>query len=530
MRIYFMFNLQSHTLLCHEMARYWQDTQGWRDFAGLMAVKGGSHYGFMRTQTDVVYQYLDVIDHIEKEALNYQVSQERLAEWERRVDCPLWHLVVADRNIGHMFVKGGLIPRTDIMDLTTHENIARFVYYYLDFFEQRLEAFRPDAVFFTALAAMPALALAKVCQWMRVPFFVLRHTRVLNRYVITHNDSTERFVSIEKRFKDLLTQQTDIPLPPEEARRYCESFQGVKPELPSYTVSRVERQREARQESWVRFWGRIGHWFLGASFRWLRRMQQPERHLRSKRPFSVWWLKSRERLAVRYQNTHHTETARIGKEPYILFPLHLNPEASTMIFAPNFVNQLAVVEALAKNIPMTHKLYVKEHPTMLGRRPRGFYEEINRFPNVRLISAGEDNFRLIRHADLVAVITGTAGWEAIVMGRPVITFGDCFYADLGFSERCSDFNQLGHQIRRLLFERGEIDQKAHKQRLLLLLTAVFEQSFSLSVQTLWPKKALQLGRLGETELMTAHTIADHLAEAIVTFYAEQQRLDQRQTS
>jgi hypothetical protein len=504
------------------MACHLQDTRGWRDFAGLMAVKGGSHYDFVRSQTDVVHQYIDVVDQIEKEALLYQVSPSRLAEWERRLDCPLWHLVVADRSIGHMFVKGGLIPRTDIMDLATHENIARFVCYYLDFLERRLEVFRPDVVFFTVLAAMPALALAKVCQWMRIPFFVLRHTRILDRYVITLNDSTEEFASVEERFQGLLRQQTNIPPLPEEARRYFDSFRGAKPELPSYTLINTGKRQQARQESWLRFWGRIGRRFMGSLYRGVRRIQQPDRHLRSGHPFSSWWLASRAELAIRYQSRRHTEPPQIGQEPYVLFPLHLDPEASTMILAPNFVNQLVVVEALAKNIPLTHKLYVKEHPTMLGRRPRGFYEEIGQYPNVRLIQAGEDNSRLIRHADLVTVITGTSGWEAILMERPVITFGDCFYADLGFSERCSDFNQLGQQIRHLLFERDELGQEMHVRRLLLFLTAVFEESFPLSEHILWPQRPLRPDQLGELELNTARTIADQLATAISNFNAGQQ--------
>jgi hypothetical protein len=191
-----------------------------------------------------------------------------------------------------------------------------------------------------------------------------------------------------------------------------------------------------------------------------------------------------------------------------------------MILAPNFVNQLTVIEALAKNIPLTHKLYVKEHPTMIGRRPRGFYQEIKRFPNVRLISASENSFRLIRGASLISVITGTVGWEAIMMGKPVITFGDCFYAHLGFSESCSDLNQLARQIRHLLYERGFVSQETHRKRLLLFLTALFEHSFSFQIKALWPEKPFQPNHLPPESVKAAQTIADQLAKAINTYYAE----------
>lgn len=490
-------------------------TRGWHEFAGVLAVKGGAHHEFLKNQTDIAYKHLDIIDQLEKDALSYKISKAQLSEWELRLDIPLWHLVVADRNLGHMFVQGGLFPRSDIMKFTTHENISRYVCFFLDYFTHRLEAYQPDAVFFlTAIAAMPPLALAKVCQWMQIPFYGLRSTRIRDRYVITRDDPLENFSVVEERYRRSLFNQENAIQFADGINSYFESFQYGKPSLPEYTINQMRKQSNIKQESFFHFWAKLFRSLLGAFYRWVIRLLAPDHYLRFKSPFSYWWLKTREYLTKRYQDTNHMVVSTIENEPYILYALHVNPEASTMVQAPNFVNQLLIIEALSKNIPITHKLYVKEHPIMGGRRPIGFYKEINRFPNVRLLKANEDNYSLIRNADLVAVITGTTGWEAIMMGRPVITFGECFYVNLGFSERCSDFNQLGQLIHRLLYDRDRPNPKTREKRIKLFLAALYELSFPLSDKALWPSKPLQPGGLGQTEQITARVIAEQLASAI----------------
>ena len=508
-RIYFHFNLQRQSLLVHEVARHLQSTRGWRDFAGVVVVKEGRHYDFLSKQQDVTYQYLDRVEGIEKTALDRPVSAAHLETWEKRLDRPMWHLVVADRNIGRMYVKGGRILHTDFGRVATQDNMARLVCSYLDFYRERLEAFRPDAVFMTSRAALHSLALVEVCQWMHIPFFTLRPTRVFDRYTIAQDDAAERFLAIERRFGELL-EQSERPRPPEQALRYYESFQEARPESPGYAITVSNAQQRMQHKHPLRFWGGIGYRLAQAVIRWIRCQDPARRDLRFSSPLEEWWLETQRIIGVRYPSTPGAESSRIGEEPYVYYPLHMNPEASTMILAPNFVDQLAVIEALAKNVPFTHKLYVKEHPSMLGRRPRGFYSEVKKYPNVRLLDTSESSHRLIRNADLVAVITGTVGWEGILMGKPVITFGQAYYGALGLSERCSDLSKLGLQIRRLIYEGGE---RTNRERVLLFLTALFERSFPLSTHVMW-RKVLEPGQLSEEDLATAGTVADELAAAI----------------
>ncbi len=113
---------------------------------------------------------------------------------------------------------------------------------------------------------------------------------------------------------------------------------------------------------------------------------------------------------------------------YIYVALHYQPEATTMPLAGAFVNQLLIIELLAYCIPKDVFLYVKEHPYQdWPCRSINFYESILKVPNVCLIRRNYNTFELSRYSIAVATATGTVGWEALFMQKPVLLFGTCFY-------------------------------------------------------------------------------------------------------
>jgi hypothetical protein len=514
MRVYFFFNLQATASIVHEVARYLKENYGWDDFAGLVVVKGDTHYSYLQHQTDVPYRYLDTTEEIEQAALTYEVDRTRIAEWERRLRMPLWHLVVADRNIGHSFVKGGVLPRTDIMAWATHDHIAQFVCYYLDYFERRLREFGAEAVFLPAAAALNAAALAAVAEWMKIPYLVLNSTRSFRRHAFAINNLQEQFTHINDAYNSWLVNPEQAPEIPGEVREYLEAFRTLTETqsiLPGWTVDRDQRIASIREENLMKWvWEKSFHLATIPLVSKKRRLG-PHGHLRQKHEFDKWWLSVRREWAIRSKQVPGAEIPRIGEEPYVYFPLHLNPEASTMVLAPNYVNQEFIVEILAKNIPLSHKLYVKEHPTMYGRRPSGFYKRIGAYPNVRIISPEADSLQLSCHADLVATITGTAGWEAILMDKPVLTFGENFYSRLGFSTPATDLAELGSIIKELIWHWKPDGDRTN--RLLLYLTAVYQNSFELSSQLLWQK--YKIGELPPEALTEAHRLAENLAQEIL---------------
>lgn len=112
---------------------------------------------------------------------------------------------------------------------------------------------------------------------------------------------------------------------------------------------------------------------------------------------------------------------------FVYFPLHLQPEASTIVCAQKYEKQLYFLDNLAKSVPADTVIYAKEHYSFLGSRDNSFYEALKQYPNIVLIDPWEDSFKLIEKCQCVATLTGTAGQEAMMLRRPVIMGGDILY-------------------------------------------------------------------------------------------------------
>jgi hypothetical protein len=119
-----------------------------------------------------------------------------------------------------------------------------------------------------------------------------------------------------------------------------------------------------------------------------------------------------------------------ANERYVLYPLHHQPESSVDVYGSLNSNQMAVIDTASRLLPATHKLWIKEHTSALGDRSIGWYRRVLALPNVRLIDPFQDIFDLIRGADAVLTIAGTAGYEAALLGVPSLGLAPTFFAPL----------------------------------------------------------------------------------------------------
>jgi len=134
-------------------------------------------------------------------------------------------------------------------------------------------------------------------------------------------------------------------------------------------------------------------------------------------------------------------------EAFYLFPLHFQPESSTLVWAPNFEKQLFAVDQIAKKLPGDVTLYVKEHYSHLGHREPGFYKKLRSYPSVRLIDPWIDSHDLIKKSLGVITLTGTAGWEAMLFGKPVFLLGRVFYDTFKYVNCIENINDLTTALR-----------------------------------------------------------------------------------
>jgi len=122
--------------------------------------------------------------------------------------------------------------------------------------------------------------------------------------------------------------------------------------------------------------------------------------------------------------------ARPSDQRFVLFCLHHQPEASIDVVAALYSDQAHAVERLARVLPASHELWVKEHPAWLGDRSRRWLTRLARLPCVRLIDPHESSLALIRCADLVVSPSGTVAYEAALLGVPAATLAPLYFSRL----------------------------------------------------------------------------------------------------
>jgi hypothetical protein len=119
------------------------------------------------------------------------------------------------------------------------------------------------------------------------------------------------------------------------------------------------------------------------------------------------------------------------EKPFVYIPLHNQPEMSASTLGGRYRDQVLMIEAVARSVPDDWTIYVKENPRQ-GAYARGplYFHRLNRLPNVQLVPSDTSSQALVAKSKLVATVAGTAGWEALLLGIPVITFGGAWYRSL----------------------------------------------------------------------------------------------------
>lgn len=134
----------------------------------------------------------------------------------------------------------------------------------------------------------------------------------------------------------------------------------------------------------------------------------------------------------------------VDNEKYVYMPLHLIPESSTFVKAPYYIDEYNIIEAVSKALPIGWRLYVKEHQAMVGERGEDFYKRVNKLPNVRMVQINyyQDPKPWIDKCQAVVTITGTSAYEAALMGKHAIVFGDIPFSIIEGIHRINSFESL----------------------------------------------------------------------------------------
>jgi hypothetical protein len=115
-------------------------------------------------------------------------------------------------------------------------------------------------------------------------------------------------------------------------------------------------------------------------------------------------------------------------DTYYFYPLHAEPEAAVLYRGDGiYEGQVKLIENIAEQLPPGVLLYVKDHPHRSAFSDMFYLERLKRIPNLKLIDPNISGKLIISNAKGVITISGTAGYEAIILNKPVFLFGQAFY-------------------------------------------------------------------------------------------------------
>ena len=174
-------------------------------------------------------------------------------------------------------------------------------------------------------------------------------------------------------------------------------------------------------------------------------------------------LRHNRRQTIRWFQPH----AAIEGHDFIYFPLHFEPEISTLVISQQ--DQASIIDIVARQLPLTWKLVVKEHPAMVGQRDHHYFARIaRRYPNVTLLDPGVASLQLTREARCVLTLNGTVTLEALVLGTPVIYTSPSRFGGFGLGTLSQDLLNFNTVLQRAM-------AATHDDRQLGLMLAAIHQ-------------------------------------------------------
>ncbi|USE39415.1 hypothetical protein [Endozoicomonas sp. SCSIO W0465] len=300
----------------------------------------------------------------------------------------IWNGVWADRN----WVK-----------LNEYEISKRVIETY-GFYEKLFDQVNPDVVYTNAYASMPHYVGKVVGEKRMIPFIKPVHTRIKD-YQIQSSTLQEKF---EPNLEDLTEE--DLKIAAEAIEDICDKY-----EKPSYEINQSGK-----------FNFDIGLAFRGIRYIYRKYISGEYKGDHTKEGVIERVYNNVVVRGRRYYQKRFKEYSPIP-ENFVYFPLHVQPEASTMLLAPLWLDQVFVIEAISKSLPLGCAVVVKEHPQMVGKRELDFYKRLGNIPNVVIVNPFENSLKVQKKSKAVFSITGTAAFEAAMLGKPSFILGETIF-------------------------------------------------------------------------------------------------------
>lgn len=285
-----------------------------------------------------------------------------------------------------------------------------------DFFSELLTSNKIDFVLYENVSNSFAMAAFRQAEALGLPYFGLMPSRIPGRFEVQRSifDESNEIASL----KDEEATAEEL----EWARAYVAGIADVEPDYMAYNKLsdygffqrnfKLSKLRKA-----IRVLGTVGREESRYSYQRARPLLMLYNGMRLSMERAL-----RARIITRYY-----EDPPPASIPFYVYPIHYHPESSTSVLAPRYVDEYSNILNISMALPVGTYLCVKDHRSAFGTQALGFYKKVSKIPNVYLVRPDLNIKKIILDSLGVITINSTAGYEALLLGKPVYLFGRVFY-------------------------------------------------------------------------------------------------------
>ncbi|MDO8667854.1 MAG: hypothetical protein Q7K35_02015 [bacterium] len=472
MKICFMLQ-RRFAYIGHTLASQLNQKYGIENFCGYVAMR--KSFNFIKNKKSPRFSELILDEDIHRRYKTEIIDCDFIKKLEKDHGLPnLWPYIELDR-----IIRSNQHIRVFPYDTPaySHEEMIKIVQVNAKAIIKFLDESKPDVLITPVIASIGSLMLYQMAKKRNIKTLIIHSARIGIKHMI--NEDIINYSSAINLFDKLQTNKIDYP---EEQAKAIALLEKFRRQLQPYSLADLPKFRPInRRRQFIFLTPKKLIW----SIRWHYRiiicyLTDPYRDdYTNINPFLQIWdnLKKKIRVLIGYGDLCDEI---VPNEDFAYFPIHQEPENATLLYAPFYKDQLWLIKQMARSLPLNFKLYLKEHPTMHGHRLRRFYKELKKIPNIKLIKPEIESSSLIINAKLIFTISGTTGWEAVQLKKPIVVFSDVFYSYLPMVKKCVAIEQLPYLVKDQLenFKHDEI-------ALINFLTAILHESVDADLAQLW---------------------------------------------
>lgn len=162
------------------------------------------------------------------------------------------------------------------------------------------------------------------------------------------------------------------------------------------------------------------------------------------------------RRSLKYFESDKAVEMSSQREKFYVYPIHFHPESSTSVLSPLYTNEFNNILNISNCLPFGVKLYVKDHLSAYGCQSTEFYRKVSALPGVRLVRPSHNIKKLILKSQGLITVNSTAGFEALILGRPVYLLGRVFYQDFPGVVRLNNFSAIPNSLEMLNVDEKQV--------------------------------------------------------------------------